>query len=51
MSGNLKKPDLELVNTLEANTRTIDGSDGNSYLRGGAEGIRTPDPLLAKRIV
>ena len=37
------------VNTQEANTAVIKGPNGNSYLKiGGAEGILTPDPLLAK---
>ena len=51
--GNLKERYLELVNTFvntqEANTASINRSNGNSYLKlGGAEGIRTLDPLLAK---
>ena len=51
--GNLKERYLELVNTFvntqEANTAIINGPNGYSYLaNGGAEGIRTPDPLLAK---
>ena len=51
--GNIKERYLELVTTLvntpEANTTTIDVSNGNLYLRNGeSAGIRTPDPLLAK---
>ena len=45
----------ELVNTFvniqEAHTAITNGPNGYSYLKiGGAEGIRTPDPLLAKQI-
>ena len=52
--GNLKERYLELVNTFvntqEANTAIINGPNGNWYLKfGGAERIRTPDPLLAKQ--
>ena len=44
---------IALVNTLvnipETNSAIIHGPNGNSYLTsGGAEGILTPDPLLAK---
>ena len=51
--GNLKERYLELVNTFvntqEANKAITNGTSHYSYLKnGGAEGIRTPDPLLAK---
>ena len=37
------------VNIAETNTAIINGPNGYSYLKiGGIEGIRTPDPLLAK---
>jgi hypothetical protein len=37
------------VNTQEANTAITNGTSHYSYLKnGGSEGIRTPDPLLAK---
>jgi len=51
--GNLKQRYLELVNTFvntqEANTAITNGISEYSYLKiGGAEWIRTHDPLLAK---
>ena len=47
--GNLKERYEELVNTQEANTAITNGTGGYSYLKtGGAVGMRTPDPLLAK---
>ena len=51
--GNLKERYLELVNTFvntqEANATIINSANGYSYLKhGGAEDIRTLDPLLAK---
>ena len=54
--GNLKERYLELVNTFvntqEANTTITNGTSEFVYLEiGGAEGIRTPDPLLAKQRV
>ena len=54
--GNLKERYLELVNTFvntqEANTTITNGTSEYSYLKlGGAEGIRTPDPLLAKPLI
>ena len=51
--GNSKERYLELVNTPEANVPTTNGNRGKSLpeINGGAEGIRTIDPLLAKRIV
>ena len=53
--GNLKERYEELVNTFvntqEANTAITNGISEYSYLKiGGAEWIRTPDPLLAKLI-
>ena len=52
--GNLKERYEELVNTFvntqEANTAITNGTSEYSYLQsGGAEGIRTLDPLLAKQ--
>ena len=52
--GNLKERYLELVNTFvntqEANTAITNGISEYSYLKiGGAEWIRTPDPLLTKQ--
>ena len=41
-----------VVNIPGANPAIINGADGNSYLKvGGAEGTRTPDPLLAKQVL
>ena len=52
--GALKERYLELVNTFvntqEANTAITNGISEYSYLKiGGAEWIRTPDPLLTKQ--
>ena len=42
---------IQVVNTQEANTAITNGISEYSYLKiGGAEGIQTPDPLLAKQI-
>ena len=54
--GDFKEPHIELVNTFvntqEANTTITNGTSEFVYLKiGGAEGIRTPDPLLAKQRV